>query len=641
MYELAARCFRIAVTRHAPQRLRLAGLLFVATGVARAQEISVGAPVQLTPAGAGEHTFTSIVADPSDRRHLIVCGYRDSPVQNSWQGFVYASHDAGATWAVALIDSSSRVVSEETCAFGPDGRAYFIAEPWDIYNNPATSELHLYRSPDHGQTWQGPVVGPWLDYARMAVDNTTGPYRGRLYAFGNTKWRGDPDGSTTELLISLDSGRTLAPRVRAPRGPSDTLHNFYNFPERTRVLPSGAVIAAYWASTDTSTSHIRRDSTQGVFVVTARPGGREAASPRRVAPVHSTASRGAGVPSLDVDVSNSKWRGRSYVVWHDSVDARARILLSWSADDGATWSTPRIIDDSPAQVGLTSDRGTSARGPSVAVNHDGVVGVTWAEARGNCWRFSVSTDGGETFRASVPLNVCPRRESADRAYDVNPYAFADNRWKGQRRHAAAGDTTVVGFTIILGNVDFSDGAGYGMTADVNGIFHPLWRFPGQDGRLWTTTINVGSSRRPRADIDLGHLSNVSPHVMPVLTNIAYDDATGIISTDLSLLNADSTRAVEGPVYVLVEQVRSSLGSVKVVGPDSGADQTVAMWEMSQSLPNGRLLPQAVSGVRRMQFRFAKPEGGDRGNLPRDLGQAVGDHRLFIKVRARVLARRFD
>src|SRR5258708_39808292 len=94
-----------------------------------AQRILVAPPVQVSPAGSGHHWFTSIVAASDDARHLMACGIRQAPRQNSWQGFVYTSHDRGARWAVALLDSSTQNVSEETCAFGPNGAAYFIAQP--------------------------------------------------------------------------------------------------------------------------------------------------------------------------------------------------------------------------------------------------------------------------------------------------------------------------------------------------------------------------------------------------------------------------------------------------------------------------------------------------------------------------------
>ncbi len=601
--------------------LHVASIAFVITSVARAQEVSVGPPVQVGLAWHGHHEFTSIVSDPTDGRHLLICGYRSSPAQNSWQGFVYASHDGGGSWTVALVDSSSHVVSEETCSFGPEGRAYFIAEPWDHYGNPATSPLHFYRSPDRGVTWEGPVVNPWLDYARTAVDNTTGPYRGRVYAFGNTKWRADSDGSISELMISADSGRTLAPRIHVPpRAHDDTLHS--NFPERTRVFPDGTIIAAYWTDSGGGGRPTNVPLVgQGVSVVTATAGGRIVHPPRRIARVRSSAGRKAGIPSLDIDMQSPAWRGRAYVVWNDSVGARERILLSWSADDGATWSEPKVIDDSPAPGGAGPDRGSSARAPSVAVNPEGTVGVMWAEQRGACWRFSASTDGARTFRPSFPLNMCPRRHAPGAGYDDDLYA-----WRQKKPRTVTGDTTVMGFQIILGRTGFSDGGALGMTAGADGVFHPLWKLPDGNGTLWTAAVHVGSvGATPVMDPDLAHLIDVSTHVMPMLTNIHYDTGTGLLFADLALFNADSTRAVEGPVYLEVVDLTPSFGTVMAVGG--------SVWDMSASLPNGRLSPQAESGPHRVTLRFVEP-------THHDVRKASADPRLSITVHAKVFAWRF-
>ncbi len=100
-----------------------------------------GAPEQISPAGTGHHWFTSIVSAPDDARHIMACGMRQTPRQNSWQGFVYASHDGGLNWAVALVDSETQSVSEETRAFGSNGAAYSTDRP--IARCP--SRRYLYR----------------------------------------------------------------------------------------------------------------------------------------------------------------------------------------------------------------------------------------------------------------------------------------------------------------------------------------------------------------------------------------------------------------------------------------------------------------------------------------------------------------
>jgi hypothetical protein len=563
-----------------------------------AQTIQVDLPTRVVPNSATNdysHFFTSLAAAPDDARQLLVCGIRESSFNTTWQGFVYASHDGGLHWNVAVVDSSSASVSEETCAFGRRHRAYFIAEPWNQAQDPRTSHLHFYRSANAGLTWRGPVVGSWLDYARLTVDNTNGPYQGRVYAFGNTQFlASERAGSSMELLVASGSGRTLAFRTRVPRSRAPMRGNF---PQAARVLPNGTVISAVWVSLDSSgpTSAIK-DPGQAVAVVTASPGGRTAQPLAIIARVKSTGYRQHGIPSLDVDVSGRSTAGAAYVVWSDSVDGRDRILISLSSDEGRRWSAPRTIDDSPSDEGDLPDRGHDPQSPSVAVNRDGAVGVIWSEQRGDCWRFSASVDGARLFTPSVSLNACPRHARGQAVADSTPRAFRIKEFDAEK-----GDTARLGFVVVLAS-EHPGGEGE-MVASADGTFHPLWQVRGEHG-LWSTLVRIGPADVAGApDSALTGLSNVSGQLLPIVSNLWYDRPTQTITADLSVYNKDTVRTVVGPLYVRLDRIETRLGQVTVLNADNHHEGAGAMWRIGSKASRLTLRPGFTSPPHRMVFRI--------------------------------------
>ncbi|MEO5655072.1 MAG: sialidase family protein [Nitrosospira sp.] len=80
-----------------------------------------------------------------------------------------------------------------------------------------------------------------------------------------------------------------------------------------------------------------------------------------------------------------------------------RLLVSWSDDDGKSFSTPVIVTPEPETI---SADGESR--PKIAVARDGTVLLTWVQSlpqkyAGNV-RFARSTDSGKSFSAPITLN---------------------------------------------------------------------------------------------------------------------------------------------------------------------------------------------------------------------------------------------
>ena len=107
--------------------------------------------------------------------------------------------------------------------------------------------------------------------------------------------------------------------------------------------------------------------------------------------------------------------------------------------------------------------------PEVAVNKDGVVGVSWYDTRDTPgaepgWdvRFTASNDGGKTWEPSI------------RVSETSSVFTAAMQTKFGRR-IGPGDTA-------------------GLAASADGVFHPLWiDHRTQTPQVWTATVTVSKA----------------------------------------------------------------------------------------------------------------------------------------------------
>ncbi len=588
-----------------------------------AQAITIDLPMRVSPPGTGNHWFSMIDAAPGNAAELIACGIRSMPVTNTRQGFLYHSDDGGFHWATAMVDSTpDRLSSEEACAFGPDGQAYFIAETWNDRHEIQRfgyGILRLYRSLDYGRTWALGIVDPtysaWMDYARLAVDRGQGPHRGRVYIFSNpdTTGLGNVHSSTGAaaypMRYSLDAGVHFGDRVMLPV-PVGLLGGY---PNSALVTPTGTVIAAYvniYAADGLVSTQV--DTTKPILLSPAR---------RRLVQIARSLNSGVTLelpvtvaavvyghafPTMAVDASSGAYSRRLYLAWDDTVGGTYRIFATTSDDDGKTWTKPRIVDDwtrvsrKPRRVGFGR---YGALNPRIAVNRDGTIGLTWMEDD-ECARFAASLDGGRSFLPSVTLNPCPRREQAAFAIaehlETTPLVEPVD-------HVGFPDLLRKGFTIWTN----PGGGAYGLTADADGVFHPLWSISGTDGRLWTTRVVVHGADSPKTrshPASIAGLKEVSAQVTFTFTNQDYDLGLGTVALDMRLINIDSV-PIHVPIVAQLTRLQSGLfHRVEVVNADNGEQGIGAEWDFSAKLLRGELGPYARSDARRLSFRLSGGSG---------------------------------
>ena len=179
-------------------------------------------------------------------------------------------------------------------------------------------------------------------------------------------------------MSSRDSGVSWR-RVSIPRGEGSVIDNDPMVAFDTRGSAYLARIPA--GPSGTSIEVLRSDD-----------GGRTWDAPIRI----SDSGHDDKVALAVDDSPDSPWRDRVYVAWKYP---RGGVLVSRSADRGATFTAPLRIDDD------------AVSGLDLAVDGDGAVYLAFADYPRSSIRVMRSADGGESFEASVAVSPMRARTS--------------------------------------------------------------------------------------------------------------------------------------------------------------------------------------------------------------------------------------
>ena len=583
----------------------------------RAQEIYVSPRVPISPADNDWNNWIVIEADPNDWHHLLACGDKWSPQANSLSGFLYASFDGGRSWQLEVADSSSAWVSEESCTFGPDGRAYFIADASrliDGLTHHDLGETHVYNSKDGGRTWGPPVVwDKWTDHNAVAVDNTVGRRRGAVYVFYNA-FRDVKTGRLEHIEVGAYPGFSSGGSANAneSKASATTVGVFAKLPISARVLSDGSAIALFGTV-------MGFDLASPIEVLTIDPGGTD---PFRLTQVMRVVAspKCLSYPAMAIDNSASPSRGRIYVMGTDAASGSCRILMSSSSDNGKTWS-PAVPANIPNEFPTKSDS-TGSFIFTMAVNRKGVIGLAWTQKELTCWHFSASTDGGMSFSPGVPLSECPNGRSVN------------GRFPNYYVEAYPGDARNVENTSHFSTTAFSLRASLGyvwrtsMTATPDGVFHPVWMENiNGGGQIWTASVSIGNNRRQTLP-SLSALQDISSHVTFDFANEFYDEATGAVFVDLAIVNrSDAQARLRGPVVLKITDLHSDFGAVDVENSDNKERGIGAVWDLSSLIPHDGLPPGGISDRRTVWFHISRPKLPP-GRLPNLL---IVQARIFARV----------
>jgi hypothetical protein len=579
-------------------------LLTFLASTGNAQEVRVESNVQASPVNGGWYPWYELASGPTDPEHLIVCGSRWDVDHNAFYGFVYASSDGGRTWHTALEDKSSTWVTEQSCASGVDGKAYFLSEASKVVDglpNHTLGTTRIFVSTDAGLSWKEAVRTGWADFSESVVDTQSGPNQNRLYSFFQDIDSISSDRSSDKGagrfsrigVIAFQDGET---RVEAPISNSrmDLLHYRGAYPERVFLLTNGALLALYIAALPTEKGlddtinavRLSRDRlTLSDPVIVARA----AITATRCYPSHLAAAYDASADTI-------------YVGYMTPIGERCAFVLKTSTDGGRTWSAQRQIPELGA-------RGSGIFSAAMAFNNAGVLGLIWRESPiSDCWYFSASEDGGRNFTRARLLSQCsskpvPSASNWNACLRMSATKRVINR---PRPPLSLHDHHVLVLSVIDGRNTVWRNSG-ALMATADGVFHAVWIEKGRgEGQLRSAKVIVGESReRPFPSEQLrGKATRVVTRDVALLYggDQHYDIQNGTLTVDIVLKNL-TTAPLRAPLLLKALALSGENGPLAIVNASNRETGPGATWDISEALPGGILAPGATTKPYSLVFRL--------------------------------------
>jgi len=326
-----------------------------------------------------------VACHPSDPGHVLVAAMIVTDIANPYESCrlsSFVSEDAGATWTETAHDWWGYDPWTAILATGETVMSWLGTPGRFGHRFP----VQFFTSGDGGASWR-----PDVQTLAGAHDGTKIATGEDSFWFTTVRFRGDHRGADVVLHRRGDGGDdAFEPAARIERDGQRL-----NFCEPA-VLSDGSVVVP--------ASRFLRD----VWVQKYDPASKSLADPVTIS---NTPGGNRGYMRLAADTSaTSPYRDRLYFVRAVALERRGRgVWLNVSSDGGASWSEDRRIDLFEAEAR------NKAIAASVAVNRDGVVGVSWGdvhedpEGRAFDIYFAISRDGGASFQRPARIT----RRSSD------------------------------------------------------------------------------------------------------------------------------------------------------------------------------------------------------------------------------------
>jgi hypothetical protein len=618
--------------------------LFIERGTALAQSPSIRVGPNVLVSGAHQKYSMGevlVTADPEDPNRLLGCGIVYAESENRRWTAVYFSADRGQTWQSTLETQLFSDSADPACSLGRNGFALHATLGTTRTNaKDIKSFLGIYRSHDGGRTWSDQIDMPMsfhsLDRESVTIF-TTGKYpNNSVYITGECEVPSMEGPGRNGLAVwrSSDLGITFEGPIKR----ASALNHYILEVGNSVVLSDGTLVSLFGDVKNYDGHDVPPDSSQvsnaSLEVVTTNNIGSSMSEAVKVDDFFmgwrpDTIS--LGMPTLAVDSSGGPFSDRLYATWADERDGRSEIRLAYSPDKGKRWSKSSVIDDIPGP--MVAKNGPENFLPTVAVNKNGVVAVTWYDRRENPdglgWylRVRASLDGGETWLPSVRVSQAPNTFSLPRRmFTVGAIQYGDVRrsFEASRNEAEGPNplpedanhktetsqrngATPAHVMVALQGRQFFAGDYAGFTADAGGLFHAFW-IDNRTGsaQIWTATINVAGTAIPNGAAELAEFQDVSATVLPRVVSTAFDRASNMVFVGVELENL-SANPVRGPIKLRLVGLASRLGNPTPIDADNQFRGPGAVWDFSPSLHNRVLLPGEVSSVRQLVFRVDHPQ----------------------------------
>ena len=335
---------------------------------------------------------TSIAVSPADTSR-VVGAWNDYFIRTAGQNTVIGygwTSDGGQTWQSNRINFSTLPATQST------GDPVIVADSLGnfymgilAYSGSANGIL-VAKSVDGGATWAEPVrLDNGGDKEYLVVD-----YRNDTVY---TVWENTGAAFNQGIFFSKSTNRGVSWSARRQISTNGGGTNNGATPS---VGPNGEVYVV-WGNFG-NTIWFQRSLDAGT---TWLPNDRAIRNDVDIPPSPLNGNfRNPPIPSSAADTTAGPWSGRIYVVWGDDRSGDADVLMTWSSDQGNTWSAPvRVNDD---VVGNGADQFF----PWVHVDGNGHVHVVFLDRREDAGNFLIgtwlatSTDGGQTFGPNIRVS---------------------------------------------------------------------------------------------------------------------------------------------------------------------------------------------------------------------------------------------
>jgi hypothetical protein len=379
-------------------------------------QVSSTSPFDGSPIEANDPAFARnsevepyVAVDPTNAKHLV-----GAWIQDFARGIVAAvSFDAGDTWRSVVIPGGGTLAAGGThphaadpwVSFAPNGDVYLSFQGFDFpVGTPA--DILVSKSTDGGLSWRTPTTivtggNDFNDKPTITADPTNAQFAYVTW----TRFRFRPpfndNRGTTMFSRTTDGGQTWEP---AREILDEGAHNA-DRGQQIVVLPDGTLLNFFGRYLfKNSTGGVNHNDFQLAFIRSSDHGQTWSTVPTPVAAIlaFNDATPG-GVPNPDgglnircdftlADVAVDPSNGNLYAVWQDARFSNfqySSIAFSMSTNGGVTWSTPIKINQTPDTIPVSNRQ---AFLPSVAVNQDGVVAVTYFDIRNNTPAPGLPTD---------------------------------------------------------------------------------------------------------------------------------------------------------------------------------------------------------------------------------------------------------
>jgi hypothetical protein len=339
----------------------------------------------------------SIAVDPTNPNNVVIAWRQFDTVSSNFRqaGRAY-SHDGGVTWTFPGPLQPGVFRSDPVLGADSEGNFYYCSlTTIGIFNQ--TFQVDFFKSVDGGVTWQTPVNAFGGDKQWFTIDPTAGIGGGHIYHNWNFQFSCCGD---TDFTRSTNAGTSFQPSIEmpAPKQKWGTLS----------VGPDGTLYTAgARADPFLQTGHVMTRSTNAQNAVQTpffeltklvQLGGNTVTGGINPAGL-------LGQVWIATDHSSGPTQGNVYILGSvnrggDPVD----VMFIRSTDRGATWSTPKRVNDDPITSASWQWFGTM----SVAPN--GRIDVIWNDTRNDPAAttselfYSFSLDAGVTWRQNLPLS---------------------------------------------------------------------------------------------------------------------------------------------------------------------------------------------------------------------------------------------